>query len=150
MEVDSASGKKPLRLTDVLFIDSMSFNILSMPKLRAASFILVYNEVPDKVVIKKLLPQCGMEEVALMSKTKEGSLPLDSKILSSYPKLPSIRQAEVLSDTLSMDPPHRRLGHSRQAALQRLLHDNTATRQLASVLFPAAVSVRVIPADLAS
>ena len=35
VEVDSASGEKHLRLTDVIFIDSMSFNILSMAKLWA-------------------------------------------------------------------------------------------------------------------
>ena len=33
LQVDSASGKEPLRLTNVLYIDSMQLNILSMQKL---------------------------------------------------------------------------------------------------------------------
>ena len=55
VEVDSASGKKPLRLTEVLYIDSLNFNILSMQKFRAASLIPVFNEITNKDVIKKLL-----------------------------------------------------------------------------------------------
>ena len=98
-----------------------------MQKLRAASFIPVFNEIPSKVVIKKLLPQGELEQMALMSETKEGRLTLDCKILSSSTQLPSTRLAEVLSNTLSMDLFHRRPRHSGQAALQRLLHDNMAT-----------------------
>ena len=45
LEVDSLSGKKPLRLTNCLFIDSMRFNILSLQKLREAGFIPVYSEI---------------------------------------------------------------------------------------------------------
>ena len=83
VEVDSACGKKPLRLTEILYIDSLNFNILSMQKLRAASLIPVFNEIPNKVVIKKRLPQGELEQVALMSETKQGRLSLDCKILSS-------------------------------------------------------------------
>ena len=62
-----------------------------------------------------------------MSETTQGRLTLDCKILSSSTRLPSSRHAKVLSNTLSMDLLHRRLGHSGQVALQRLLHDNMAT-----------------------
>ena len=54
-------------------------------------------------------------------------LTLDCKILSQLSSPPSIRHAEVFSSSLSMDLLHRRLGHSGQAALHRLLHDNMAT-----------------------
>ena len=60
LQVDSAPGKEPLRVTNALYIDSMQFNILSMQKLRSAGFIPVYNEVPSKVVIMKLLPHGGL------------------------------------------------------------------------------------------
>ena len=52
VEVDSVHGKVPFRLTDVLFIDSLPFNILSLQKLVEGDFIFVYNEVPHKVVLK--------------------------------------------------------------------------------------------------
>ena len=98
-----------------------------MQKLWAASLIPVFNEIPNKVVIKKLLPQGEPEQVALMSETKQGRLTLDFNILSPSPRLPSTRHAKMLSNTLSMDLLHRRLGHSGQAALQRLLHANMVT-----------------------
>ena len=127
VEVDSAIGKQPLRLTNVLLIESMEFNILSLQKMRAAGFIPVYAEVEGKVVIKKRLPTSALEQVALLSKSIEGRLTLDCKILSPLSPLPSLRHAEAFSNSLSMDLLHRRLGHSGEAALHRLLHDNMAT-----------------------
>ena len=120
-----------------MYIDSLNFNILSIQKLRAASLIPVFNDIPNKVVIKKLLPTGELEQVALMSETTQGRLTLDCKLLSSSTRLPSTRHAEVLSNTLSMDLLHRRLGRG-QAALQRLLHDNMATG--ISVVFGSSVS----------
>ena len=52
VEVDSVHGKVPFRLTDVLFIDNLPFNILSLQKLVEGDLIPVYNEIPDKVVLK--------------------------------------------------------------------------------------------------
>ena len=127
LEVDSSIGKQPLRLTNVLYIESMDFNILSLQKLRAAGFIPVYAEVEGKMVIKKRLPRGALEQVALLSETVEGRLTLDSKMLCTHSPLPSIRHAEAFSNSLSMDLLHRRLGHSGQAALHRLLHDDMAT-----------------------
>ena len=72
LEVDSAWGKRPLRLTNVLLIDTMYFNILSLQKMRAADFIPVYDEVEGKVVIKRKLPTGGLEQVALLSESQEG------------------------------------------------------------------------------
>ena len=93
VDVDYASGKKPLRKTEVLYIDSLNFNIQSMQILRAASLILVFNEIPNKVVIIKLLPQGELEQMALVSETTQGCLTLDCKLLSSSTRLPSTRHA---------------------------------------------------------
>ena len=60
-EVDSAYDKTAIRLQNVLFIESMQFNILSMQQLLATHFIPVYNEIPNKVVIKKLLSNGALE-----------------------------------------------------------------------------------------
>ena len=128
LEVDSHTGKHPLRLTHVLLIESMKFNILSLQKMRAADYIPVYAEVPGKVIIKKKLSTGVLTQVALLSETKEGRLTLDCTILSTPPTLPSRRMvAEAFPNSLSMDLLHRRLGHSGHAALRRLLHDNMAT-----------------------
>ena len=67
LEVDSSHGKKPLRLTNCLYIDSMRFNILLLQELREAGFIPVYSEIQDKVIIKKRLQNGDLEQVALMS-----------------------------------------------------------------------------------
>ena len=77
LEVDSQHGKTALRLTNVLFIESMQFNILSLQQLRAADFIPVFNEVANKVVVKKILQHGGVEQVALLSRSKAGRLTLD-------------------------------------------------------------------------
>ena len=127
VEVDLSHGKVPFRLTNVLFIDSKPFNILSLQKLVEGDFIPVYNEVPNKVVLKKILHHGGVEQVALLSKSKAGRLTLDCRILSSALSQPSTRQGEAFLNTLSMDLLHRRLGHSGEAALRRLLKENMAT-----------------------
>ena len=93
LEVDSKHGKTALWLTNVLFIESMQFNILSLQQLLAVDFILVFNEVANKVVIKKILLHGGVEQVALLSRSKTGRLTLDCRIFSSPPTLPSIQQA---------------------------------------------------------
>ena len=63
-----------------------------------------------------------------MSKSDKGRLTLDCDIISTnYTPLLPLRQAKVLSNNLSMHLLHRRLGHSGQAALHRLLHGNKAT-----------------------
>ena len=53
LEVDGDNGKQPFWLMEVLLIESMDFNILSLQKLRAAGYIPVYDKVEGKVVINK-------------------------------------------------------------------------------------------------
>ena len=62
-----------------------------------------------------------------MSESSKGRLTLDCKIMSTpLSPLPSLRLAEALSGSLSMNLLHRRLGHNGEAALQRLLQENMA------------------------
>ena len=127
LEVDTTVGKQNFRLDNVLLIETMSFNIISLQKLRAANMFYVFNELPGKVVLKKGLPNGKLAQVALFSETPSGRMTLDCRILTPPPIMPSCRQAEVFSNSLSMDLFHRRLGHSGQAALQRILRENMAT-----------------------
>ena len=102
---------------------SMHFNIISLQRLRAANFVYIFNEIPGKAVIKNA--RGGM--VALMTESENGRLTLDCKILSTTNPLPSSRRVEVFSNSLSMDLLHRRLGHSGEGALRRLLRGDMAT-----------------------
>ena len=123
LEVDSEKGKQMLKLENVLFMPCMGFNILSLQKLRAANCIYTFNEVPGKAVIKNA--KGGM--VALMTESTCGRMTLDCRILSKAPPLPSSERVEVFSNSLSMDLLHRRLAHSGEAALRRLLRGEMAT-----------------------
>ena len=58
LEVDSADGKGRFRLDNVLLIETMQFNTISLQKLRAADLLYVFREIPGKVVLKKALPNC--------------------------------------------------------------------------------------------
>ena len=77
LEVDSATGKQKLRLDNVLLIESMSFNILSLQKLRTADFFYDFREIPGKVVLKKELPNGDLQQVALLTKTTARRMTLD-------------------------------------------------------------------------
>lgn len=58
------------------------FNIFSMQKLREAGFIPVYNVVPSKVVIKKPLPQGGLEQGGFMTERLSGGIGIVSHSMS--------------------------------------------------------------------
>ena len=59
LEVDGENGKQKLTLTEVLLIQGIDFNIVSLQKFRAANFIPVYDKVEGKVVINKRVPTGG-------------------------------------------------------------------------------------------
>ena len=71
----------------------MTFNIISLQRLRAANYVYGFNEIPGKAIIKNARE--GM--VALMTESKSGKLTLDCKILSTTTPLPSSRRVEVFS-----------------------------------------------------
>ena len=98
MEVDSKHGETALRLTNVLFIESMQFNILFLQQLLAADFIPVFNEITNQVVIKKIISHGGVEQVALLSRSKASRLTLDYIIFSSPPTLLSIPLEHIGKD----------------------------------------------------
>lgn len=64
-------------LTNVLFIESIQFNILSLQRLLATGYIYTFNIFPGKSVVQKRLPTGSMEQVALFSQSTEGRLTLD-------------------------------------------------------------------------
>ena len=51
LQVDSATGKRELELSNVLLIESMQFNILSVQKVLATGYIYTFNLIPRKAVV---------------------------------------------------------------------------------------------------
>ena len=121
--VQSATGARLLRLTEVLYIPAMAFNLLSLQKIIQGSFIPVFGEMKDKCILKKVLPTGAMEQIALLS-IADGRLTLECHLArkplsiraSDAASIPSLYVGEV-----SMTLLHRRLGHSGQPAIKRLI-----------------------------
>ena len=87
---DSAHGPIPLRLNNVLYIPTMSFSILSLQKLVDANYVPVFGEIPQKVVVKKVLQIGQPEQIALMT-ALQGRLTLYRTLaITSLPTIPSV------------------------------------------------------------
>ena len=74
LEVDAIIGKQNLRIDNVLLIETMAFNIISLRKFRAADMFYVFKDIPGKVVLKKELPDGKMAQIALFSETPSGRM----------------------------------------------------------------------------
>ena len=108
---ESAHGPIPLRLNNVLYIPTMYFNILSLQKLVDANYVPVFGEIPQNVVVKKVLQSGQVKQIALMIVLR-GRLTLDCTLaVPSLPITPSVYVSEI-----SMLLLHRRLGQSGQPA----------------------------------
>ena len=70
LQVDSSTGPRLLTLYNVLLVESMCFNILSIQKLRTVNYIPVFAEMPGKCIVKKRLPNGHLEQIALMTETR--------------------------------------------------------------------------------
>ena len=89
LQVDSATGKRQLKLSNVILIESMQFNILSLQKVLATGYIYTFNLIPGKAVVQKQLPTGAVEQMALFSKSKDGRLTLDCTMTTLLLVLPS-------------------------------------------------------------
>ena len=74
---------------EVLLIETMEFNIVSLQKLRAAGFIPLYDKVEGKVVITEKVSTSRYKQVALLSESNQGRLTLDCEIIHDASTMPS-------------------------------------------------------------
>ena len=81
-----------------------------------ADLIPVFKEIRGKVVIKGTTHTGQMQQIALMT-ICNGRLTLDCKLAPRSPTAP----AAIFTTSISMDVMHRRLGHSGNPAIKRLL-----------------------------
>ena len=100
----------------------MTFNLLSLQRLIDNNVTPLFNAIPSKAILNKLLQEGNQQQIGLMTVHK-GRLTLDYSMAEAAPSI----KAEVYSCQLTMSLLHRRLGHNGQAALQRLLSANMAT-----------------------
>ena len=100
----------------------MTFSLLSLQRFIDNNVTRLFNVIPSKAILNKLLPDGNQQQIGLMTVHK-GQLTLDYSMAEAAPST----EAEVYSCQPTMSLLHRRLGHSGQAALQRLLSANMAT-----------------------
>ena len=62
----SASGPRHLLLSEVLYIPTMTFNLLSLQNIINANYIPMFAEIKNKCIIKKSLPNGKQEQIALL------------------------------------------------------------------------------------
>ena len=146
MASTSSTGSRNLLLSEVLYIPTMDFNLLSLQKIIKANCIPVFGQIQDKCIIKKLLQDGEQEQIALldnangrltlecdMAPRTPAALPFTSTHHQFLPALPptptsSTIYSKTASPTstpalhviqLDMTLLHRRLGHSGQPAIKR-------------------------------
>ena len=122
--VQSATGPRPLLLKEVLYIPNMNFNLFSLQKIIKENYIPVFDEMKEKCIIKKTLPTGHKEQIALLT-IIEGRPTLECHLAPRTPLAlapPALYVGEV-----SMSLLHRRLGHSGQPALKRLISEDMET-----------------------
>ena len=61
----SASGPRHILLSEILYIPTMTFNLLYLQKIINANYIPVFAEIKKKCIIKKSLPS-KQEQIALL------------------------------------------------------------------------------------
>ena len=112
LTTETASGFTTLHLDEVLHIPTMTFSLLSLQRLIASNVTPIFNIIPSRAVLNKLLSNGTQQQIGLLSIDK-GRFTLDYKLATQLPTA----KAEILSCELTMDLLHRRLGHSGQPAL---------------------------------
>ena len=144
----SASDSRHLLLSEILYIPTMTFNLFSLQKIINANYILVFAEIQNKRIIKKSLPDGKQEQIALldishgrltlechMAPRSPAAIPTTSTQLQLLPALLPTPSTSTIYPTTSVPAPapglylsrlditllHRRLGHSGQPAIHRLL-----------------------------
>ena len=126
LEVDGVQGKRLMRLREVLIVPNIKVNMFSLQRVIDIGYIPVFEEKAGKCLIKKPIDGEGLVQVATMT-VKTGRLTLDCRVVDAYkegPSRPTV-DAYTAKGVLTVDLLHRRLGHSGNDALQKLLRGNS-------------------------
>ena len=80
----SSTGPRNLLLSEILYIPTMDFNLLSLQKIIKANCIPLFGEIQNKCIIKKLLQAGKQEQIALLDITN-GILTLECDVALRTP-----------------------------------------------------------------
>ena len=122
LEVDGENGKKIIKLCETLVVPRIRVNLFSLQRVVDQSFIPVFGEVAGKAFIKKFVDEGRLEKVAAISINK-GRLTLDCRQvfpIEGIQRGPQLR-SECMKVELSLPLLHRRLGHSAEGALEKMI-----------------------------
>ena len=123
LRVDGADGKRIIQLKQTLIIPDIKVNLFSIQRLINKGYLPVYGEVDGKCIIKKKTGNGVWEQYATMTMTNgRGTLDcelIDGTLRSSGPALP----IDSYKADLDVQLLHRRLGHTSQSVIQRLVSE---------------------------
>ena len=126
LEVDGANGKRIMKLHETLIVPHINVNLFSLQRVLNHGFIPVYGEVEGKCLIKKRTADGGLSQVATMT-VINGRSTLDCRLLNNSDSSSGAALQRTTVDTfnakveLNVNLLHRRLGHTGNDALQKLL-----------------------------
>ena len=125
LEVDGELGKHVMQLRGTLIVPNISVNMFSLQRVIVGGYLPDYGEVEGKCVIKKRTPSGGLQQVATMIVVKDRST-LDCKLVEHDSSSGAALQTDSLKvkAELTIDLLHKRLGHSGNDAIQKLLRGN--------------------------
>ena len=125
LRTDGEDGsKKVLQLREVLFMPGMKVNIFSLQRIRSrGSCSYTFQGAPGSNVAIPILNKCG-EQIATMRETKKARPTLICSRVKEAEVGECDLEAEVLGGKgIQMELLHRRLGHTSQSVIQRLVRD---------------------------
>ena len=121
IETDGENGKNIVRLSGTIFVSGFWLNLFSLQCVRQAEYSSVCGENEGKVVIKKRVGGGELIQVACLSERDAGRLTLNGKVVLRDEEELLKLQPAVMKMGLSMDLHRKRLGHSEEAAILRML-----------------------------
>ena len=126
LEVDGADGKHIMKLQETLIVPNINVNLFSLQRVINKGFLPVYGEVKGKCLIKKMIEGGGCSQVATMT-VINGRSTLDCRpVDTSHSSSGAALQRDSVDSysakvELNMNLLHRRLGHSGNDTMQKLL-----------------------------
>ena len=123
LEVDGHSGKSVIKLSQTLVVPEIRVNLLSLQRVVDKGYLPVFGEIDGKVLIEKMGQKGSLEQVATMSVSR-GKLTLDCRQVMPVKGIQRGLGHVVMAAQLTLPLLHRRLGHSAEGTLHKMIKGN--------------------------
>ena len=129
LEVDGEDDKHIIQLRETLIVPDINVNLFTLQRVIGGGSLPVYGEVEGKCVIKKKMPSGGLRQVATMT-VINGRSTLDCKPVEHDSSSGAALQIDSFKAKveLTMGLLHRRMGHSGDDAMQKMLRGDLVRR----------------------